>query len=179
MSDPPWTEEDCMSIDPMRDRRPELLNQNRLETMAHFLAQGRCNTEEQMKLVADFLGVDTDSIAIWKKRPKMIRRVRELVEAEALYATAEAIPLQKEKAKKSTAAFIAVAKVAQAFPQPGGVNIQNNVMNDNRRTGQSENTTGFIQRFRSAQSRGLFHKLTVIETDNSVEPSEPTDASTG
>lgn len=131
------------------------------------LMLGTLRTKGQIKAAVARLGCSQEDIEALRWTPAIVARVREMIQARAVYATGEALPYQAELAKTDVASFTAIAKTAEMLKSTG---IQINTVNDNRRNGGDDD--GDRQFFEKFQKRSL--RLVEAQVhDPEKEPIEP------
>jgi stress response protein YsnF len=112
------------------------------ELLAEALANGELNTPGAIRKFAKSIGWQPDYLEAKRMSRSMEKRVAELVRRRALYAAANAMPYQEELAKTDVPAFKTLLQVAKVL-DPGGVNVQTQVVVDKRDGGDNESAVRF------------------------------------
>lgn len=136
------------------NKRLEEANTKRREALAEALAAGKLRTPAQIKAMALKLGCTPESVEAERLTPAMAAKVAEKIRAEAVYATAEALPYQAKLAKTDVASFDKIARIGEVLKSQG-INVQQNTLIDRRNGGDDEGDAQFFQNFQKRTQRHL------------------------
>jgi len=136
----------------------------KIEKLASALAHGALRTPGQVRRLAQELGCGIQHIEHWKLHPRITRRVAEILRIRALYATAQVLDSQTEKAKEDVSAFRTLAQISEVL-DTGGVKVQSNTVIDQRNGGDNESDRRFFMRFRDRVSGALVSRLSKDQAD--------------
>lgn len=135
------------------------LEDTKADEIAEMVFQSKLSTPKQIEKLAQRLNVEVWQIESLKVSPAVQKALEMRVRALALERMPGIIEAQSEKAKEDVQSATFVAKAAEVLKPGGGVVVQNNTVNDQRKGGDSEQTVAFIERMRDRQLGTLQRKL--------------------